>query len=624
MKRIIAVAFLTWSVATLGQTANQKRVKPEPALSAHRVNLDALGLVLADHVPLLTAATAAQLEEVRSIVQDGASPTSPDNSSAIQTTINAVAAVGGGTVFIPQGTYITKRDLVMKSNVQIMGEGAGSVIEFEPTCPCREGVNRDAFFLHGSLTHRRQIAAAVPVGATSFSLASASDGSDLTPGEWLMLQEYDQRAGPNQVVSEWAQVSSVSGRTVNLAAPVQTAIPDLRPWNNTPGSWSGAGFYGVPSPVTNVSIRNLKILVPSNVPGNGQLGTIVVGQAVRFADFSHLVIDNDTNDGSAFYTYLASMVFLDHDLVLASKGRASEFAATDGLTITDSLFTSTVTANSPLPLCTAGSAIALDDGTQDFVISDNQFTNGRNDYINLVTGTRNGSIVSNQFGYLSGTSPGTAINAYGLQNTQITGNSGEGGVGNAVSLENSATYSINIPSQGNTVFGNSWNNYARGNINTTNASALDNYISGDNGMYVLGLAATAGTQLQIGRNNSIQDSIGSIASSGDPFIAYNAKQTKIGTDQWTQVLERTGSSLVSLDQHKGICFYSVEAGRSPGKFTSFWGRPLFCVSSRGTLSIGDGRNAVYRCTVDGRLPTGALTTVPSDCGRSLPTGLNTN
>lgn len=48
--------------------------------------------------------------------------------AAIQAAIDAVAAAGGGTVFLPEGTYATTSRIQPKSNVHIVGEGLGSRI----------------------------------------------------------------------------------------------------------------------------------------------------------------------------------------------------------------------------------------------------------------------------------------------------------------------------------------------------------------------------------------------------------------------------------------------------------------------------------------------------------------
>ena len=51
-----------------------------------------------------------------------------DNSTAIQSAINAVSAAGGGIVFIPAGSYGVASSIAPKSNVTLLGCGVSSVI----------------------------------------------------------------------------------------------------------------------------------------------------------------------------------------------------------------------------------------------------------------------------------------------------------------------------------------------------------------------------------------------------------------------------------------------------------------------------------------------------------------
>lgn len=51
-----------------------------------------------------------------------------NDSSAINAAISAVNAVGGGTVYLPTGTYLAS-GLVFRSNVRLLGSGSGTVIK---------------------------------------------------------------------------------------------------------------------------------------------------------------------------------------------------------------------------------------------------------------------------------------------------------------------------------------------------------------------------------------------------------------------------------------------------------------------------------------------------------------
>jgi hypothetical protein len=75
--------------------------------------------------------TGGQLFNVKSFgaVGDGAT----DDTIAIQSAINAAYLAGGGTVFLPVGTYITDPNpgIQVKSNVALHGSGYGSVIKLK-------------------------------------------------------------------------------------------------------------------------------------------------------------------------------------------------------------------------------------------------------------------------------------------------------------------------------------------------------------------------------------------------------------------------------------------------------------------------------------------------------------
>ena len=53
---------------------------------------------------------------------------SSDDRAALQSAIDAAAAVGGGTVFVPAGVYRVTAPLRLASNVALVGTGASSVI----------------------------------------------------------------------------------------------------------------------------------------------------------------------------------------------------------------------------------------------------------------------------------------------------------------------------------------------------------------------------------------------------------------------------------------------------------------------------------------------------------------
>ncbi|MFD8072147.1 glycosyl hydrolase family 28-related protein [Streptomyces sp. NPDC059718] len=55
-----------------------------------------------------------------------------DDSSAIQAAINAASALGGGTVYVPSGTYKISTPLIMATKVQLVGDGKGASVLSAP------------------------------------------------------------------------------------------------------------------------------------------------------------------------------------------------------------------------------------------------------------------------------------------------------------------------------------------------------------------------------------------------------------------------------------------------------------------------------------------------------------
>jgi hypothetical protein len=89
---------------------------------------------------------------VFNVLDYGASPsaTAAVNTAAINATITAAVAAGGGTVYIPTGTYLTNAAIVVKTNINLLGDGPfNSIIRktaayagvsagtISPSVPCR-------------------------------------------------------------------------------------------------------------------------------------------------------------------------------------------------------------------------------------------------------------------------------------------------------------------------------------------------------------------------------------------------------------------------------------------------------------------------------------------------------
>lgn len=499
---------------------------------------------------------------VRSIISDGASTGSADNSTAINATIAAVATAGGGEVFIPRGTFNTTRDIVVSSsNIHFVGEGKNSIIHFNPgVCPCTNGVNHEAFFVAGTLSNRRQVAAAVAVGATSFQLASSSDGTDLTTGEWLIVEEYDAGAAGNEVVSTWVQVLSVSGTTVNVVAPFKTAIPHLRTWSGT-SPYSGSSFYAVTGPIQGTTFKDLNIVVglPTGLTADVLPG-IYLAQGTRGTTADNVQIDDAAGDALA--VFLASDFHVNNFRSYSSRIGgigAPEIASTSGFSIVNSLFANYYTTNSISPASQYSAALDIDNGSEDFAISTTEFENGGAISLELNTAVHNCSITGNNFGWTA-QSPGSAIAGIGVQNCTITGNTGSGGAGYGVDLVSSPPgWSVAVPSQGNVVFGNAMNNYTGGAINSVNATATDTYLTPGQGYWAMRAPNFLAAGLSYGSSSSNAD--------GKLTLMDSSNNTVLENTGGNQIQFKVNGALKGYFDpngfHTGLQLYSTVATGTP-------------------------------------------------------------
>jgi len=137
-----------------------------------------IGACLVLTLVLASRLTGAQFD----IRQYGATPNDPsDDTLAIRKALEACAAAGGGTVFVPVGTYLVCRQksespiLELPSNTILCGEGPASVLKFDPRVnqsnfwrmlgaagkDCRNVTVRD-LHLDGSNTHPKYVKGETP------------------------------------------------------------------------------------------------------------------------------------------------------------------------------------------------------------------------------------------------------------------------------------------------------------------------------------------------------------------------------------------------------------------------------------------------------------------------------
>lgn len=105
---------------------------------------------------------------------------STDDTAAIQNGINSASSAGGGRVKLPNGTYRVATGLTLKSNVSLMGDGAGTILLFDD-------YNQDGIRLSDNITTTVKTLTA-NVAAKS-RLVTIATGTNIPAGTDVYLHE---------------------------------------------------------------------------------------------------------------------------------------------------------------------------------------------------------------------------------------------------------------------------------------------------------------------------------------------------------------------------------------------------------------------------------------------------
>ena len=372
-------------------------------------------------------------------------PTAPNATAKDDTDYVQNLVTAGHTV--PAGNYVLRRTIVVTGKV--VGVGPETHFIFQPSPPWLQCQNDRAFTTPCDTVYnlglqswvpRRQIAAPIAIGATSFE--TVDDASDLGAGDWLIITEKDMAVG-DPVVVDWVQVASTAGHSIKVTSPFRTAFPNLRTWDPLSG---GLGFFKTVNVARNVSFRNFDLEVVNSdssisVPG-------ISAFAAQQVTVDHVNV-TDTY-GQALYSYLSQDVHLSN--CSGDSGPVlSEFAATVDLTITACSFRSQGDAG-----------FGLDLGTGYFSISASSSV-GYGIGFYLLYGIHDGTVQGLSIPYIPATSYAVGILARGTQRVIITGNTLSGGTGQAsmgLSIGGAGTLEVPVESFDNTispnVFGAQW------------------------------------------------------------------------------------------------------------------------------------------------------------------------
>jgi hypothetical protein len=322
---------------------------------------------------------------------------STDDTAAVQAAVDA-----GGVVNFPAGTYNLSRTITVSKSGTVI-QGTGAVFNFKPaTTP--SGCPNDAAFTSPCIDSipRQQITQSIAIGDSSFT--AAGDVSALVPGAWLVISERDNKYG-DIVAYDWAQVESVSGQVVTVAAAFRTAFSGSQPFDP---NVSGLGFIALPALVENVEFRGIMINAGNavGIQVDGALNTTIDSVTVN-ANWQPL------------YSFLSKGLTVRNST--ATGGRLSEFAATVDLQLTDSTFSGN-----------QGAALGLDLGSGFFTINGIAVTASDDIGMYLFVGVHDGTVENNQVAYVNASTPGydaVGLLGMGAYNCTVINNYFAGGAG---------------------------------------------------------------------------------------------------------------------------------------------------------------------------------------------------
>jgi hypothetical protein len=388
-----------------------------------------------------------------------------DDTAAFRSCVNAGTLIGGRCTINDGATFMLSNTA---STLSIGGpnflsggtlDGTGTVI-FAPRGSIGAGNDRFLFLQSTEPANPFRVAAgAIAKGATTFTAFNSADASTLSPGDWMLITEKD--AGATDIVAvDWMQVKSIATPIVTVVVPFRTGFPNVRAFNNsgTPSacivaSPCGLSFRKLTNIVTDVTLQDFNIIVP-------QLGG-VVGIALRDTRGVKVTKINCYNAAqNCIGTYLDNGMILTGNHFDSAIG--DEFASATDATVTGNVFGQ---PGSPLFGLTAApnnpALNGIDFGTAYSTFSSNTFGPSLNAGISIFGATHDNTIANNTFNWMHAAPSGACISSVASVRNIFSGNICPGGDGTGavgIALSDSATYSVNVNSDGNIV----WNNKVSG------------------------------------------------------------------------------------------------------------------------------------------------------------------
>src|ERR1700732_2934014 len=147
-----------------------------------------------------------------------------DDTAAVRSCIQHSTLLGGRCT-INDGARFMMSNASTTISVAGTNDGKGTLI-FAPQGPLTSGSNDRLFYIASSEAAGPFPVRAGPIarGATSFTAQNSIDAAQLSRGDWVIMTEKDSGA-TDVIYSDWLQIGSVVGTTVNIVGPLRMSFP---------------------------------------------------------------------------------------------------------------------------------------------------------------------------------------------------------------------------------------------------------------------------------------------------------------------------------------------------------------------------------------------------------------
>ena len=391
-----------------------------------------------------------------------------DDTAAVRSCVQHSTLVGGRCTINDGGRFMmsSTATTIHISGASVSGgiiDGKGTLI-FAPQGNLTGGSNDRLFYVASSeAAGPFQVRGPILRGATSFTAQNSRDAAQLSKGDWVIITEKD--AGATDIIySDWLQVAGVAGTTVNVVGHFRMSFPNGRTFNAvaTPSacvaaSPCGLSFRKVSNVVNGLTIKDISIVVPKVINGNGAIG-------ISTRDTRGTQIRNVSCYDSAWLCYSG---FLDQALVFTGNSLRSavypEFAGQVDASVVGNHFEQAGNGLQSSAFPQTG-GLLIDFGTGFSTFDRNTVGDHLQACFTLLSGVHDVLVTGNTCGRTFFGTGATCILVRGSYRNKIEHNTCVGGDGASVGITvaDSTGFTLNIGSSANSVMGNSVKGYATG------------------------------------------------------------------------------------------------------------------------------------------------------------------